>query len=101
MSRLPVNFNDNYDVEKAQVFRTGTQALIRFCLTQSWLDRQAGLNTAGYVTCYRGLDSQFPQACKPPDAVHVTYEPGMNEDLANTTMWGALHGWALSRFAGG
>ncbi|MEG4643680.1 indolepyruvate ferredoxin oxidoreductase family protein [Paracoccus sp. APAP_BH8] len=93
MNLLPVDLNDKYDLEKQQVFITGTQALIRLCLTQSWLDRRAGLNTAGYVTGYRGsplggLDSQFPRAKKQLDAAQVVYEPAMNEDLAATALWG-------------
>ena len=32
----------------------GTQALVRLMLMQKARDRAAGLNTAGYVTGYRG-----------------------------------------------
>ncbi len=94
MSILPVDLNDKYDLEKKQIYITGTQALIRLCLTQRNLDQKAGLNTAGYVTGYRGsplgaLDSQFPRAKKPLGAAHVVYEPALNEDMAATAIWGA------------
>lgn len=94
MSLLSVDLNDKYDLQKTRVFISGTQALIRLCLTQAWLDRKAGLNTAGYVTGYRGsplggLDSQFPRARKFLGQAQVTYEPAMNEDLAATALWGA------------
>lgn len=94
MSLIDVDLNDKYDLEKTRVFITGTQALIRLCLTQSWLDRKAGLNTAGYVTGYRGsplggLDSQFPRAKRQLDAAQITYQPALNEDLAATALWGA------------
>ena len=94
MSIVPVDLNDKYDLEKKQIYITGTQALIRLCLTQRNLDQKAGLNTAGYVTGYRGsplgaLDSQFPRAKKPLEAAHVVYEPALNEDMAATAIWGA------------
>ena len=91
---IDVDLNDKFDLGKKRIFITGTQALIRLCLTQSHLDRKSGLNTAGYVTGYRGsplgaLDGQFPRARKQLDAANVIYEPGMNEDLAATALWGA------------
>ncbi|WP_320177593.1 indolepyruvate ferredoxin oxidoreductase family protein [Roseovarius pacificus] len=94
MSLLPVELSDKYDLSKRQIYITGTQALIRLCLTQNYLDKKAGLNTAGYVTGYRGsplggLDSQFPQARKYLGPANVVYEPGLNEDLAATAIWGA------------
>ncbi|WP_417673106.1 indolepyruvate ferredoxin oxidoreductase family protein [Pseudodonghicola sp.] len=94
MTLMPVDLNDKYDLNKTRVYITGTQALIRLCLTQSWLDRKAGLNTAGYVTGYRGsplggLDAQFPRAAKQLAAAQVIFEPGLNEDLAATALWGS------------
>jgi len=93
MTLLPVDLNDKYDLDKPRIYITGTQALIRLCLTQGWLDRKAGLNTAGYVTGYRGsplggLDAQFPRAGKQLAAAQVIFEPGLNEDLAATALWG-------------
>lgn len=94
MSLISVNLDDKYDLDTARVFISGTQALIRLCLMQARLDRLSGLNTAGYVTGYRGsplggLDSQFPRAAKFLAPAQVTYEPAMNEDLAATAIWGA------------
>ncbi|MGD9865038.1 MAG: indolepyruvate ferredoxin oxidoreductase family protein, partial [Pseudodonghicola sp.] len=94
MSLMPVDLNDKYDLTKKQIYITGTQALIRLCLTQHHLDSKAGLNTAGYVSGYRGsplgaLDSQFPRAKKQLDAARVVYEPALNEDMAATALWGA------------
>ena len=54
MTNRPVSLTDKYNVEQADVFLTGTQALVRLALMQAALDRQAGLNTAGYVSGYRG-----------------------------------------------
>ncbi|MCV2866128.1 indolepyruvate ferredoxin oxidoreductase family protein [Defluviimonas sp. WL0075] len=94
MSLLTVDLADKYDLSKKRIFITGTQALIRLCLTQSHRDRKAGLNTAGYVTGYRGsplggLDAQFPRAKAQLDKARVIYEPALNEDLAATALWGA------------
>ena len=49
-----VRLADRYDLEKDQVFITGTQAVVRLMLMQKERDRRAGLDTAGYVTGYRG-----------------------------------------------
>lgn len=94
MTLLPIDLNDKFDLTKKRIFITGTQALIRLSLTQSHLDRKAGLKTAGYVTGYRGsplgaLDREFPRAREQLDDADVVYEPGMNEDLAATALWGA------------
>src|SRR5262249_57446549 len=64
MPLRPVSLEDKFDLAKDRVFVTGYQALIRACLMQKERDRRAGLNTAGYVTGYRGsplggLDQQF------------------------------------------
>ena len=49
-----VSLDDKYDLAQERVFVTGYQALVRLCLMQKERDRRAGLNTAGYVTGYRG-----------------------------------------------
>ena len=59
-----VTLDDKYDLAKSRIFVTGFQAIVRLCLMQKERDRRAGLNTAGYVTGYRGsplggLDQQF------------------------------------------
>ena len=89
----PVSLDDKYDLTKGQVFVTGYQALIRACLMQKERDRRAGLNTAGYVTGYRGsplggLDQQFIRAARNIAAADVKFQAGLNEDLAATALWG-------------
>ena len=64
MALRDVKLDDKYDLGQRRVFVTGFQALVRLCLMQKELDRRNGLNTAGFVTGYRGsplggLDSQF------------------------------------------
>ena len=88
-----VSLSDKYDISKDEVFATGTQILVRMCLAQSLLDREKGANTAGYVTGYRGsplgaVDAVFSHASNVLDLANVIYEPGLNEDLAATSLWG-------------
>ena len=94
MSRPEISLNDRFDLTKTPVLLNGTQALVRLMLTQKERDRQAGLNTAGYVTGYRGsplgaVDMQMNRAAKLLAASDVTFQEGLNEDLAATALWGA------------
>jgi indolepyruvate ferredoxin oxidoreductase len=88
-----VTLDDKYDLSKSRIFVTGFQAIVRLCLMQKELDRRAGLNTAGYVTGYRGsplgtLDLQFMRAQRVLDKYDVRFQPGLNEDIAATALWG-------------
>src|SRR5690349_17949805 len=88
-----VSLDDKYTLEKGRVFLTGTQALIRLLLLQRQRDVLAGLNTGGYVSGYRGsplgaLDQGLWRAAQHLEANHITFQPGLNEDLAATAVWG-------------
>ncbi|MGH8639252.1 MAG: indolepyruvate ferredoxin oxidoreductase family protein, partial [Burkholderiales bacterium] len=94
MSLRSVTLDDKYDLEKNPVFLTGFQALVRLCLMQKERDRRAGLNTAGYVTGYRGsplggLDQQFQRAERRLKQSDIVFQPGINEELAATALWGS------------
>ena len=94
MTLRSVTLDDKYDLTQSRVLVTGFQALIRACLMQRERDRRAGLNTAGYVTGYRGsplgtLDQQFIRARAPLDKYDVKFQAGINEDLAATALWGS------------
>src|ERR1044071_5913707 len=94
MALRDVTLDDKYDLGKSRVFVTGFQALVRLCLMQKELDRRAGLNTAGYVTGYRGsplggLDQQFMRAARQIAAASIKFQPGLNEELAATALWGS------------
>ena len=93
MALRDVKLDDKYDLGHTHVFVTGFQALVRLCLMQKELDRRNGLNTAGYVTGYRGsplggLDSQFLRAAPFLSKSDVRFQAGINEDLAATAIWG-------------
>ncbi|HLL27803.1 MAG TPA: indolepyruvate ferredoxin oxidoreductase family protein [Xanthobacteraceae bacterium] len=94
MANYKVSLDDRYDLSKDRVFLTGTQAIVRLTLMQKERDRRAGLNTAGYVTGYRGsplggLDQTFLRAKGPLEKYDVKFQPGLNEDLAATALWGS------------
>ena len=94
MSLNRVTLDDKYDLTKSRVFVTGYQALVRLTLMQKEMDRRAGLNTAGYVTGYRGsplggLDYQFQRVAALLNKNDVVFQPGINEDLAATALWGS------------
>ena len=85
MPLRPVSLNDKYDLNQSHVFVTGYQALIRACLMQKERDRRAGLNTAGYVTGYRGsplggLDQQFMRAGRILTAATVKFQFWIRQD---------------------
>jgi len=89
-----VSLDDKYDLEEGRIFLTGTQALVRLALVQRRRDLAQGLNTAGYVTGYRGsplggVDREFTRARGLLDQHHVKFHPAVNEDLAATALWGA------------
>ncbi len=93
MTNQKISLNDRFDLEKSPVLLNGTQALVRMMMMQKARDRAAGLNTAGYVTGYRGsplgaVDLQMERAAKPLAEYDVLFEPGLNEDLAATALWG-------------
>ncbi|UWQ47390.1 indolepyruvate ferredoxin oxidoreductase family protein [Leisingera aquaemixtae] len=94
MSTQKISLNDKYDLTKSPVLLNGTQALVRLMLMQKHRDKAAGLNTAGLVTGYRGsplgaVDLQMSRAEKHLKAADVTFQYGLNEDLAVTALWGA------------
>lgn len=94
MTKQEISLSDRLDLSKHTVLLNGTQALVRLILAQKERDRVAGLNTAGYVTGYRGsplgaVDLQMERAEKQLTASDVVFQAGLNEDLAATALWGA------------
>jgi len=94
---------DKYEAHDGAVYITGTQALVRLPLMQRRLDLAAGLNTAGYISGYRGspvggYDQALWKARKQLETHHVKFVPGVNEDLAATAIWGTQQ---LNEFPGG
>src|SRR5438552_6185750 len=87
------SLDDKYTLERGRVFLTGTQALIRLMMLQRERDAAAGMNTAGFVSGYRGsplggLDQALGRAQQHLAEHHIKFQPGVNEDLAAASVWG-------------
>jgi indolepyruvate ferredoxin oxidoreductase len=88
-----ITLDDKYLLSEGRVFLTGAQAIVRLLLLQRQRDAQAGLNTSGYVSGYRGsplggLDLTLWQAQAHLRRNDILFRPGINEDLAATAIWG-------------
>ncbi|RJL06717.1 indolepyruvate ferredoxin oxidoreductase family protein [Paracoccus aestuarii] len=94
MSSHEFTLADRFDLSKTHVLLNGTQALVRLMLMQAARDKAAGLDTAGLVTGYRGsplggVDLAMMREAKRLEAAQVRFQPGLNEDLAATAIWGS------------
>ncbi len=94
MATHAVTLDDKYLLEKGRVYLTGTQALVRLPLMQKARDQRAGRNTAGFISGYRGsplggYDTALHAAKPLLEASNVVFQPGLNEDLAATSLWGS------------
>lgn len=86
--------DDRYRRESGRVFLTGTQALVRIALMQRTIDKAAGLNTAGFISGYRGsplgaFDQELWRAQSFLDENNIEFLPAVNEDLAATAILGS------------
>ncbi len=93
MDRATATLDDKYTLKSGRIYLTGTQALVRLPLMQRWRDREAGLNTGGFISGYRGsplgsYDFALWQARQHLLAHDIRFQPGLNEDLAATSVWG-------------
>ncbi|MEH2626223.1 indolepyruvate ferredoxin oxidoreductase [Bradyrhizobium sp. AZCC 1719] len=90
----PISLDQKYTQGSGHIFLTGIQALVRLPMAQIRRDRAAGLNTAGFISGYRGsplggYDQQLFAARKHLEQYNVKFQPGVNEDLAATAIWGS------------
>ena len=93
MAKSAHSLSDLYDLSITRLFLSGPQAILRLVLMQSERDRQAGLDTAGYISGYRGspvgtVDNQFVAARSVLEPRNIKFQAGLNEDLAATALWG-------------
>ena len=84
---------DRYIRERGRVYLTGVQALVRLPMMQRQRDLAAGLNTGGFISGYRGsplggFDLELWRAKKYLAEANVKFQPGLNEDLGATMVWG-------------
>ena len=94
MSAVPLCLEDKYTRESGRIFLNGTQALVRLAMMQRNRDLAAGLDTAGFISGYRGsplggFDQALWKAKKHLESHHIFFTPGVNEELAATAVWGS------------
>jgi indolepyruvate ferredoxin oxidoreductase len=94
MTLAAVTLDDKYALESGRVYLTGTQALVRLPMMQRQRDKAAGLDTACFISGYRGsplggVDQALWQARRFLKSNHIHFQPGVNEDLAATAVWGS------------
>ncbi|MBI2399218.1 MAG: indolepyruvate ferredoxin oxidoreductase family protein [Xanthomonadales bacterium] len=85
---------DKYTRREGRIFLSGVQALVRLPIMQALRDQAAGLNTAGFISGYRGsplggFDLELWKAKKHLESQKVKFQPGLNEDLGATMVWGS------------
>lgn len=100
-SLADVSLQDKYRLTSGRIYVSGIQALVRLLIMQRQRDLAAGLNTAGFVSGYRGsplggLDKALWDAQEHLSANHIKFQPGVNEDLAATAVWGTQQTKLLS-----
>lgn len=82
-----------YTRAEGRIYLSGVQALVRLPLMQQMRDRAAGIDTAGFISGYRGsplggFDLELWKAKKHLAASSIEFQPGLNEDLGATMVWG-------------
>jgi indolepyruvate ferredoxin oxidoreductase len=92
MDLLSVKLDDRYRFDERGFYLNGTQSLVRLTLLERRRRLAQGANTAVYVTGYRGSPlGAFDQAMVAARKIlgeHIVFQPGVNEDLAATAVWG-------------
>ena len=88
-----VTLDDKYLLERGRAYLSGVQALVRLPMLQAVRDRAAGLNTGGFISGYRGsplggYDNELWKASRFLAPHNIHFQPGLNEDLAATSVWG-------------
>lgn len=90
----PISLNDKWEKQSGRVYITGSQALARLPMLQAERDQRAGLNTAGFISGYRGsplgnFDKTLWQIRDYLSRYNIKFQPGVNEDLGATAVWGS------------
>ena len=94
MTLMSTGLDDKYQMDAKRIFLSGTQALVRLPMLQRERDRMHNLNTAGFISGYRGsplgmYDHALWRAKSFLQAQNIEFAPGLNEDLAATAVWGS------------
>ena len=92
--RNQYNLGDRYRTGSGPVMLTGVQAIARALVEQHERDVRAGLRVATFVSGYQGspLGGVDRMLAAMPDVLgahDITFVPGLNEELAATSVWGS------------
>jgi indolepyruvate ferredoxin oxidoreductase len=88
-----VTLDDKYALDTGRAFMSGVQALVKLPMLQRQRDALQGKNTAGFISGYRGsplggYDQALQKAAPYLKAQNIVFQPGVNEELAATALWG-------------
>jgi indolepyruvate ferredoxin oxidoreductase len=88
-----VTLDDKYSLKVGRAFMSGVQALVKLPMLQRQRDAMQGKNTAGFISGYRGsplgsYDQALWKAKSYLQAQNIVFQPGVNEELAATALWG-------------
>ena len=88
-----VTLDDKYSLDYGRAFMSGVQALVKLPMLQRLRDQLQGKNTAGFISGYRGsplggYDQALVAARAHLEREHIVFQPGVNEELAATAVWG-------------
>ena len=107
MTKTAVKIDDKYTQDEGRIYISSNQALVRLPMMQRQRDLAAGLNTAGYITGYRGsplgiYDSNLWAASALLKENHIRFQSGVNEELALTSIRGTqwLHYYQQAKYQG-
>jgi indolepyruvate ferredoxin oxidoreductase len=94
MQLAQVTLDDKYTLHSGRIYLSGVQALVRLPMLQRQRDQAAGLGTGGFISGYRGsplgtYDYALWQAKRLLKQNNIHFQPGLNEDLAATAVWGS------------
>lgn len=92
--RRKISLNDKYALDTTRAYMTGIEALVRLPMLQHQRDLERGINTAGFISGYRGsplggVDQAMWKAADYLKQHNIKFLPGVNEDLAATAVWGS------------
>ena len=102
MLQNKVSLLDKYSRRDGSIFISGVQSLVRMPLVQKDIDISNNLNTAGFISGYKGsplagYDLELSRAQNFLDEKSIFHQPGLNEEIAATSVWGSQQGEFLSR----
>src|SRR5215472_5995586 len=94
MTLPAVSLDDKYTLRSGRIYLSVVAVLLKLTIMQRERDKDAGLNTGGFISGYRGsplgvYDNALWQAKRHLEAHNIRFQPGLNEDLAATAVWGS------------